>query len=110
MKTRIQSGDHLTLIAPHDVSQGHGVQVGAIFGIACHQAAKGASVTLDMRHDVFRLPKPEKQAWKQGATVFWDASARLCTTASTGNRAVGAALDGPAGAEEGAVLILTAAR
>ena len=52
MKTYIQKGGNLTLAAPYDVTSGHGVKSGLIFGVASGDALSDAD------GDVARPPPP----------------------------------------------------
>jgi predicted RecA/RadA family phage recombinase len=100
MKTFIQPGHVLTLPAPADVASGDGLLVGAIFGIATHDAATGAEVETQLT-GVVEIAKAASQAWTVGAKVYWDNTAKRATTVASGNTAIGAAvLAVGAGAEE----------
>lgn len=99
MKTKIMSGRHIAVAAPHDVAPGDGVLAGAVFGIACGAAAKGASVTICLDRDVFTLPKAPRRAWEPLVAIYWDAEKRQATTVAKGNRLIGAAF-GAATAED----------
>jgi predicted RecA/RadA family phage recombinase len=99
MKTYIQPGHALTLAAPYDVASGQGLLVGAIFGIAAHDAPAGAEVETQLT-GVVEIDKVGSQAWSAGDKVYWDNTARRATSVATDNTAVGVAvLPVSAGAE-----------
>ena len=104
-KNYIQAGDHLTVPAAADAASGAPVLVGALFGVAEHDAATGEPLTI-ARKGVFVLPKATGQAWTVGAKVYWDATNSVITTTASGNTLVGAAAEAAiAGAVEGIVLL-----
>lgn len=86
----VQPGDVLTIAAPYDVLSGGGMLVGSIFGVAAHDALSGAQVSIN-KMGVFDLAKVSAQAWTAGALIYWDNSAKLATTVSTGNTLIGMA-------------------
>lgn len=92
MKNYVQQGDIITLAAPYDVASGAGALVGVQFGVATHTALSGANVALATR-GVFTLAKVSAQAWTVGAAIYWDNSAKNCTTTSSGNTLIGAAME-----------------
>lgn len=83
MRNFIQKGETLTVSAPYDVASGGGVLVGKLFGIACFDAKAGDDVEIK-RTGVFDHAKTAAQAWTVGADVFWDNTAKVFTTTSTG--------------------------
>lgn len=91
MKNFIQSGNVVTLTAPYAVSSGDGLLVGSIFGVATAGADNGASVEAALT-GVYELPKTAAQAWTQGARIYWDGTAKECTTTATGNTLIGVAV------------------
>lgn len=95
MKNYIQPSDALTVTAPNatadvDVSSGDGVLVGTMFGVAVNDAVKGAELVINTL-GVFELPKVSAQAWTVGAKIYWDNTAKKCTTTSGGNSLIGVA-------------------
>lgn len=91
MKNYVQPGDVLTLIAPSGgVVSGTPYLIGTIFAIAAYSAAAGAEFEGKVC-GVFDVPKVSAQAWTQGATIYWDDTAKLFTTVSTSNTKVGVA-------------------
>jgi predicted RecA/RadA family phage recombinase len=100
MKTYIQPGHAITLLAPYAVESGDGLLVGAIFGVASHGAASGAEVETQLT-GVLDLAKTASQAWTAGAKVYWDNAAKRVTNVASGNTLVGVAvLAVGAGADE----------
>ena len=100
MKTYIEPGHALTLAAPYDVVSGDGLLVGAIFGVATHDALSGAEVEAQLT-GVVEIAKAASQAWTAGAKVYWDNTAKRVTNVASGNTLIGAAvLAVGAGAEE----------
>ena len=90
MRNYVQPGDMLTFAAPYDVNGGAGALVGSCFGVAACTAASGAEVELATT-GVFDLSKVSAQAWTAGALIYWDDTAKLCTTTSTSNKLIGIA-------------------
>jgi predicted RecA/RadA family phage recombinase len=90
MRNFVQPGKTITVPAPYDVSSGDPVLVGAIFGVASHDALSGEDLEL-VREGVFDLKKAASQAWTSGAKVYFDAAAKGLTSTATSNTLVGAA-------------------
>lgn len=110
MKNYVQPGDVITIPAPEDVTGGKGVLVGSLFGIAAHDAASGSPVPVS-RKGVFKMNKTSAQAWSVGAKIYWDGTAKECTTTATGNKLVGlATADAANPSEYGMVSLDGAAR
>ncbi|WP_369757766.1 DUF2190 family protein [Falsihalocynthiibacter sp. CO-5D18] len=110
MKNYVQAGNSISLTAAAAAASGAGVLVGSLFGVANNAAAIGETVTL-VRKGVFTLPKVSAQAWTVGVKIYWDDSAKLCTTVVSTNKLVGCAVAvaaDPSG--EGTVLLDGAAR
>jgi predicted RecA/RadA family phage recombinase len=100
MRTYVQPGHVVTLLAPTDVASGDGLLVGAIFGVASGDALSGAEVEAQLT-GVVDLAKTPSQAWTAGARVYWDNTARRVTNVASGNTLVGVAvLAVGSGAEE----------
>jgi predicted RecA/RadA family phage recombinase len=91
MKTYIQPGHAITLLAPYAVESGDGLLVGALFGVASHDAASGAEVETQLT-GVLDLAKTASQAWTSGAKVYWDNAAKRVTNVASGNTLVGVAV------------------
>ena len=91
MKSFVQRGEILTLAAPYDVASGAGLLVGAIFGVATSAALSGETVETAVC-GVYELAKTSAQAWTVGAKVYWDNTAKVCTTVDTANTLIGVAV------------------
>jgi predicted RecA/RadA family phage recombinase len=89
-KNYIQEGDTITLTAPYAVVSGAGALVGTIFGVALVTLASGA-VGEFMVEGVWTMAKTSAQAWTVGARIYWDDTAKLCTTTATSNTLIGVA-------------------
>lgn len=106
MKTFVQPGAVMSVIAPADVLSGAGVKVGVLFGIAVHDALSGAAVEIAVT-GVFTVVKTSAQAWTQGAAIYYIPSTGLYTTATTvGNLLVGVAASAAANPSSTGVLRL----
>lgn len=92
MKNFIQEGDTLTLAAPYTRTSGQGALVGSIFGVAAADVTSGANGEFVVE-GVFQLTKAGSQAWTVGVKVYWDDSAKACTTTSMGNTLIGVAVE-----------------
>ena len=100
MRNYIQPGHAITLAAPYDVASGDGLLVGAIFGVATHEALSGAEVEAQLT-GVVEITKVGTQAWTAGARVYWDDTNKRATNVATDNTLIGVAvLAVGAGAEE----------
>lgn len=107
MKNFVQPGDQISVTAPATVAAGAGVLVGSIFGVAVHDASSGAAVEIATK-GVFDLVKAGSQAWTQGVKVYWDDTAKNCTTTAGTNKLIGvavAAVGSGAGDTVGRVLL-----
>ena len=82
MKNFIQPGNTITLAAPAAVTSGSGMLVGAIFGIAAHDAASGDPLET-VTTGVFDLNKIGSQAWGVGDKVYWDNTNKRVTKIAT---------------------------
>jgi predicted RecA/RadA family phage recombinase len=91
MKTYVQPGHALTLIAPYDVASGDGLLVGAIFGVASGDALSGTEVEAQLT-GVVDIAKTASQAWTAGAKVYWDNIAKRVTNVASGNTLIGVAV------------------
>ncbi len=90
MKNFVQTGDVLTLTAPYDVASGAAFKVGGIIAIATSAALSGATVEGAVG-GVYDVAKVSAQAWATvGLAIYWDDSAKLFTTTSSGNTLAGA--------------------
>lgn len=92
MKNLVQEGKILGVTAPYALTSGDGCLVGALFGVATMDAANGAAVEI-MLDGVFELKKTSAQAWAVGDRIYWDNSAKECTTVKGTNTLIGAATE-----------------
>jgi len=91
MKSYIQPGINVTLPAPYPVFSGSGLQVGAMFGVALHDALQGED-TETLTTGVVDLIKAPSQAWAIGDRIYWDNTAKHATTVATDTLLIGVAL------------------
>lgn len=93
MKTFIQNGDVITVVAPTGgIQSGDGVIVGALFGVAAFTTAEGEAAEIATR-GVYVLPKEPTAVIAAGAQVAWDASANQVDLPGTGLYPVGIATE-----------------
>lgn len=94
MKTFIQHGDCITVIAPSSgTTSGELYKVGAIIGVAATTEVAGAPVVLKL-DGVFGLTKTSAQAWAVGDLLFMNTTTRVLTNVSaTGLVLVGMATE-----------------
>lgn len=94
MKTFIQHGDCITVIAPAGGTvSGELYKVGAFIGVAAITEAAGAPVVLKLC-GVFGLTKISAQAWAQGDLIYMNTTSRALTNVSaTGLVLVGVATE-----------------
>lgn len=86
----VQPGDVLDLTAPYQRNTGQGALIGAIFGVALSTVANAAVGQFSVV-GVWTLAKTSAQAWTEGALIYWDNTAKECTTVSTSNTRIGVA-------------------
>lgn len=107
MKTFIQKGETVTLVAPYDVVSGAGLLVGVVFGVANYDALSGTSVEATTVGIISGLAKTTGTAWTAWTTLlYWDASGKKFTTTSNSgaNKLFGvAAADAASGDATGTV-------
>jgi len=94
MKTFIQHGDCLTVIAPAGgTNSGELYKVGGIIGVAATTELAGAQVVLKL-DGVFGLTKVSAQAWAVGDLIYMNTTSRSLTNVSaTGLVLVGVATE-----------------
>jgi predicted RecA/RadA family phage recombinase len=68
-----------------------GALVGTVVGIASSDVANAARGEFDVT-GIFDVPKATGTAWTEGATIYWDNTAKNFTTVSTSNTKAGVAL------------------
>jgi predicted RecA/RadA family phage recombinase len=86
----LQPGKVITLAAPYDRTGGQGCLVGSLFGVAAADVLSGGSMEL-ITEGVFSLAKLSAQAWTEGQLIYWDNTAKHCTSVSTSNTRIGCA-------------------
>jgi len=98
MKNFVAHGNALTFLNATGaaIASGAGVVLGKLFGIAAGPVAIGAEGVLNLT-GVYDLPKAASQAWTVGAAVYWDNTAKRCTTVATDNTLIGVAVAAVAG-------------
>lgn len=69
--TTVYDGEVLTIAAPYEVDSGEGAKSGQIFGIATHDAANGATVTIALE-GVFDVAKEASAELSVGDLAYWD--------------------------------------
>jgi predicted RecA/RadA family phage recombinase len=91
MKNFLQEGDVIRATAPYAVLSGVGMLVGSLFGVT--QAAAAISTPVDIAVEgVFVLAKATGAAWTEGARIYWDDTAKNCTTTASTNKLIGVAV------------------
>lgn len=98
MRNYIQNGDAINVTAPYAVTSGQGVLVGALFGIATHDAANAADVVIQTE-GVVDVPATTANTATQGAKIYWDNATRLATTTAGTNVCIGVATAAKANGE-----------
>lgn len=93
MKNFIQDDDKIIVTAPYAVAAGAGCLVGSIFGVAESAIASGAKGVVVLE-GMITLAKATGAAWTEGARIYWDDSAKNCTTsaAAGANKLIGVAV------------------
>lgn len=92
MKNFIQAGEMITATAPTGgILSGAGLLAGSLFGVAATSQAEGNPVEIATT-GVFDLPKVSANTFAFGAKVYWDATAKNCTSTASGNTLIGAAV------------------
>jgi predicted RecA/RadA family phage recombinase len=82
--------DLMEFAAPYDRLSGQGALIGAIFGVATKDILSGVRGNFKTR-GVFTLAKNSAEAWTEGAKIYWDNTAKQCTTTATSNSLIGVA-------------------
>lgn len=88
----VQPGDNLTVAAPAAVSSGDVVVIGALAGVALHDAASGADVALGTE-GVYNLPADTGITMAVGDSVYWDSTNGWVDKTVTAQRYVGVAVE-----------------
>jgi predicted RecA/RadA family phage recombinase len=83
----VQDGQTLVLTAPYAVASGAGALVGRLFGVATDTYGNGVVGEFKMK-GVFDLAK-DTSTFAEGDKVYWDNSAKLCTSVATAHDIIG---------------------
>ncbi len=83
-------GKTLALVAPYALDAGEGAKVGSIFGVAKEDLLISVSGQFETEGE-FNLTKVGSQAWSVGDKIYWDNSARVCTSDSAAGMLIGVA-------------------
>ena len=89
----IQPGDVMTFTAPYPLLAGQGFQVGGLFAVAQHYATTGSDVEGMVCGVHGGLDKADAQAWAHHEPIYWDNTARVCTTTALNNTLIGSAAE-----------------
>lgn len=89
MKTYIQPGNTMTVVAGAAIDSGLPQKVGNLVGIASGEAASGEEYELSLEDAVYKLPKASATTFAQGVKVGWDATGKLCVAAGAGTYDIG---------------------
>ena len=108
MKTFVQTGSILSLIAPSGgVTGGLPVKIGSIVAIPVNSAAEGERFEGQV-DGVHNLVKATGAAWTVGAKIYWDDTAKNCTATVGTNTLLGVAVKAAASGDAEGVLRLNA--
>jgi predicted RecA/RadA family phage recombinase len=91
MNNQTAKGDAVNVTLGANISSGAGLLVGSMFGIAAISGVSGDVIPLYLK-GVYTMPKVSTQAWTVGATIYWDNSAKNCTTTVGSNTKIGVAV------------------
>lgn len=88
----VQEGETVTLTAPATVTSGSGALVGShLFGVALADITSGDDGEFALE-GVWDLLAVTLDTFALGARVYWDNSAKKCTSTSTSNSLIGVAV------------------
>lgn len=89
-KNFVQEGENLTITAPYAVSSGGGCMVNNLFGVAITDIANGEQGVI-ATEGVWTLAKDAGGGtnWAAYGDVYWNASTKKVTGASSGNQLIG---------------------
>lgn len=93
MKTFVQEGEILSVLAPANVVAGQMLRVGLLAGVALNDALSGAPVNI-ATEGVYDVTKAGSQAWTVGAAIYGVGTTTLVATTATttGNILLGVAV------------------
>jgi predicted RecA/RadA family phage recombinase len=99
MRNYVQPGRSITVAAPTGgVLSGDGVLIGALFGVAQHDAAEGADLEL-LTEGVVELAKATPLAITVGDRLFWNGADKKLDKTATAQVCVGLAVAAAASAD-----------
>lgn len=89
MQNFVSPGDVVQFTAPSGgVTTGLGYLIGGQFVVATNTVAVGLPFEGAAR-GIFDLVKNTGEAWTEGALIYWDNTAKKCTTTATSNTHIG---------------------
>ncbi len=83
-------GATLNMAAPYNRTAGQGALVGSCFGVAKQDVLSTVNGEFEVEGE-FYLTKAGSQAWTEGQKIYWDDSAKVCTSVSTAGQLIGVA-------------------
>jgi len=83
-----QTGKHLTFLLAATVVSGTPFLMGTKLAVPLQSGVSGDTIEVAVE-GVWNLPKAGSQAWAQGAAIYWDDTAKNCTTTATSNTLIG---------------------
>lgn len=106
MKNFVQRADAIHTVLGNTVKGGDVVVLGGLVGVAVSDG-NGTDLCTVQTKGVFNLPKADTITFTQGATVYWDATNKNCTSTATDNTALGLAWKAAASADESVEVALS---
>jgi predicted RecA/RadA family phage recombinase len=92
MKNQYSPGNTIDIAsAPYACLSGAGMLVGSIFGVNGYDSVLNGPATLSV-NGAFTLAKLSAQAWAVGNLIYWDDTAKNCTTVVGTNKLIGVAV------------------
>lgn len=97
MKNYIAPGNAVQVVLPYATNAGDGVQVGAVlFGVSQNAYSSGGTGIIALEGVFTSLKKSTGDTFAAGDRLFWDNTNKQLTKTSTGNIAVGIAIEAAA--------------
>ena len=90
MKNFVARGDVIPFVAAAALTGGQGLLLGGTFGVVADTVASSEPAQLNLG-GVYDLTKAASQAWTVGAIIYWDDTAKNCTTTVGSNTKIGSA-------------------
>lgn len=88
--TKVHDGQIVNVTLAATATSGTPFLVGTMLVVPITDGAIGESIACE-RTGMHTLNKVSAQAWNAGAAIYWDDTAKNCTTTSAGNTRVGTA-------------------